>query len=145
MGLFTSKYPTDWEEQEPVYLTKTIERKKYEVMMENGEEILVEADHVKKSDGSRYFYDINKDDLKLTPRPKIRKRIHYKLDEKLELKEDEIAAVKKEKVSETTYQAENVKYKEREVKERHYRYGPTVKTDSQLINRPEIIRQNDTE
>jgi len=145
MGLFDSKYPTEWEAQDPVYLTKTIERKKYQIMLDNGEEIVVEADYARTSGGSRYFYDIGLEDLRLTTQPSIGKNYKYELEHKLELKEDEIAAVRNEKVSETTYEAENVKIKERKNRERVHGMGYTVQTEKRFTNRPEIVRQNDTE
>jgi len=144
LGLFKSDYPTDWVEEDPVRLTETVKRKRYEIKLESGDDIAVEADHVRKNYGNRYFHDIEGFEVK-TPysSPKLRK---IKGDEKLELNEDEIAAIKKETVSTRKYIAKDVKYATREVKRRvRHSHASRTETEAKILEQPEIIRQNDTE
>jgi len=144
LDFLKSQYPTDWEEQDPVMLERTVERKKYVIKLDTGEEIVTEADHVKTRGGSKYYYDI---DIKVgvgygSPRLSMEKE-----DPHLELNTDEVAAIKNKVVSKRKYTAENVRYESRKKKERRYRMPDTIKTEKKVLGNPEVkeTRQIDTE
>lgn len=140
----TSKYPTEWEEQDPVNLERIVERKKYVIKLDTGEEIVTEADYVRTSGNTRYFHDT---DMVLTtgynsPQLTRDKDYHH-----LEINNDEVAAIRNETVATRKYKAENVKYETRKKKEPRYRMPGTTRTEVRIISNREVeeTRQIGTE
>lgn len=137
-------YPTEWEEQEPETIERKVKRQKYSIKLENGDEIVTEADYVKMRGGKRFYYDIEDMELRTgSKKPRLRKITG---DAHLEVRDDEVAAVKYDTVSTRIYRAENVRFKTRNVREQHHRFT-RIGTETELLSKPEIkeIRQSDTE